>query len=164
MKTRTKRMLLFTLIVACLAALVVFHSAAAYSDSPYYAQQEAAYFSNLQEYIEELPVKVVDHVVYLKANDGKSYTVISYFDTKEAMDTKRVVLQNEIDGIPVTRVQVGYDFGAWRDALEETRLTGYDEQVSQGADEDEGCEECDPQPQSERKRCAEKSYDLIHDA
>ena len=117
MKTRTKRILLFTLIVACLAALVVFHSAAAYSDSPYYAQQEAAYFSNLQEYIEELPVKVVDHVVYLKANDGKSYTVISYFDTKEAMDTKRVVLQNEIDGIPVTRVQVGYDLGAEWDRM-----------------------------------------------
>ncbi len=29
----------------------------------------------------------------------------------------------------ITRENVGYDFGAWRDALEETRLTGYDELV-----------------------------------
>ena len=29
----------------------------------------------------------------------------------------------------ITRENVGYDFGAWRDALEETKLTGYDELV-----------------------------------
>ena len=114
MKKHLKHTLLFALLLGCLAALLALQSAASYSERPGYAEQEAAYFSNLQEYIDELPgVKVVDHAVYWLPKGSKGYIVISYFDSKEALDkATKIVLKDEIDGIPVTSIRVGYENGA----------------------------------------------------
>lgn len=113
MKKHLKHVLLFTLLLGCLAALFAFGSAAA-DDPSVEARRAAAYFSNLQEAIEELPgTKVVNHAVYWLPKNGSGYIVISYFDTREAMDSAtRIVLKDEIDGVPVTSIRVGYEHGA----------------------------------------------------
>lgn len=119
MKKQLKSVLLFALLLGCLAALLAFQSAASYSERPGYAEREAAYFSDLQEYIEELPgTKVVDHAVYWLPKKGTGYVVIGYFDTKEAMDSAtKIVLKDEIDGIPVTSIRPGFAYDSEWDYL-----------------------------------------------
>ncbi len=111
MKKHLKHVLLFALLLGCLAALFTFGSAATDDAS---SRREEVYFSNLQEYIDELPgVKVVDHAVYWLPKGSKGYIVISYFDSKETLDkATKISLKDEIDGIPVTSIRVGYENGA----------------------------------------------------
>ena len=103
MKKQVKHLLLFALLLGCLAALFAFQSAAVYRSS------DVKYFKRLQRYMDTKPVQVVDHVVYLPTSDNEGYMVISYFDSEEAMqEATRIRIVDEIDGKPVTSVGVSY--------------------------------------------------------
>ena len=103
MKKHLKHTLLFALLLGCLAALFALQSAAAYHPN------DINYFKRLQRYIDTMPVKVVDHVVYLQKKDDDAYMVISYFDSEEAMQQATSIrIKDEIDGKPVTSICVSY--------------------------------------------------------
>lgn len=103
MKKQLKHILLFVLLVGCLAALFALQSAAAYHPN------DINYFKRVQRYIDTMPVKVVDHVVYMPTKDDDAYMVISYFDSEEAMQQATSIhIKDEIDGKPVTSVSVSY--------------------------------------------------------
>ena len=103
MKKQVRHILLFALLLGCLAALFAFQSAAVYRSS------DVKYFKRLQRYMDTKPVQVVDHVVYLPTSDNEGYMVISYFDSEEAMqEATRIRIVDEIDGKPVTSVGVSY--------------------------------------------------------
>lgn len=51
-------------------------------------------------------VKIIDHVVYELDEKGKSYTVVDWFDTEEALNTvTEINIAEEIDGIPVAAIK-----------------------------------------------------------
>lgn len=100
MKTRTKRILLFSLCVALLVGCAVFAFAA-----PKYGD-----------------TKVVGHVVYSYRPGGKyakeHYAVTDFFDTDEAAknNTKKTIrIRESIGGVPVTAIETG-GFNIDRDA------------------------------------------------
>ena len=50
-------------------------------------------------------IKIIDHVVYKLAENGKYYSVYDWFDTDEAVNlVAEIKIAEEIDGVPVTEI------------------------------------------------------------
>lgn len=83
-------MLLTTVVLAVIA--FTFSTSALYSDRPYK---------------ESDTVKIIDNVVYVLDEDGKSYYVEDYFATQEVAEkATEVKIVSEIGGIPVKKIYV----------------------------------------------------------
>ncbi|MBQ7597499.1 MAG: leucine-rich repeat protein [Clostridia bacterium] len=111
MKKRTKLFLLL-LTLSCFFALFSAQSAAATDN----VNAVDEYFNvRVSRILNDPSAKVEDHVVYMYAEPTSaypkgSYFVVSYFDTLTAMKKcKKINIADEIDGRPVTAIDLGYD-------------------------------------------------------
>ena len=81
----------------------------------YYGDECSVYFgARLEKLLSLKNTKVINHAVYQyqAPQDGNPacYRVVSYFDSEAAMNAATEIhLQDEIEGIPVSAVQLGYD-------------------------------------------------------
>ncbi len=96
-----------------LLCTIVFQGSA--QDIPYYGNTSDIYFGQrLEKFLRMEDTKVIDHAVYhyrkAQGDESACYWVVSYFDSEEAMNSATEIrLKDEIEGVPVSSVQLGYD-------------------------------------------------------
>ena len=128
MKTKSKQWLFLPLLLALLCLLPVFGFAKADDDPTLYTYSYLVDYNRSKEHDPDVPAYylysvphilanleyktvVIDHTIY-QLVQGKRvskpyYRVVCYFDSMEALQTKtKINLVDEIDGIPVTRIEL----------------------------------------------------------